>query len=296
MANHAEQVPWAAAITVPPVDHAEQQVERLLAACEREWGVTVTVHDRGGVLTHPDGRWMMPWFHYIHRHPFCVAGRDRDSATDRCTAHCQDAVNRLAATRPAGFVHSCWKGASEVVVPIHRDGRHVLTLFGGPWRGAAEAADPTIARTLQEQARALPVLSDASGIRAGLQLLGVALLAWADARRLLATEDDDRRRTIRRWLETHLAGEAGLEALAAHLALSPSRTSHVVHDLFGQSFTELLITQRLALAQRLLATTELPAAQIAERCGFSTPMHFSRLFSQRCGMPPGRWRARGIGG
>jgi AraC-like DNA-binding protein len=269
----------------------------MFGACEREWSVTITVHDRGDVLRHPDGRWLLPWYRYVHRHTFCTTGRLRDTASDRCLAHCHVAVNQLAAVRPEGFVHSCWKGGSEVVVPIHRGGRHVLTLFGGVWRGTGEATDPQLAAPLRDLARALPELRDAVGIRSGLQLLGVALLAWGDDRRMQVTEDDHRRRAIRTWIEARLANqEDGLEALAAHLSLSPSRTSHVVHDLFGQSFTELLITQRISQAQRLLATTSLPAAQIAERCGFSSPMHFSRLFRQRCGVPPGRWREGGIGG
>ncbi|MEM1011937.1 MAG: substrate-binding domain-containing protein [Planctomycetota bacterium] len=48
---------------------------------------------------------------------------------------------------------------------------------------------------------------------------------------------------------------------------------------------------RLTLARDLLATTNLPVAEVARRCGFKTAQGFSNAFSQSHGQSPGVYRA-----
>jgi AraC family transcriptional regulator of arabinose operon len=50
--------------------------------------------------------------------------------------------------------------------------------------------------------------------------------------------------------------------------------------------------RRVALAVDLLASTGLPLAAVAERCGFRTAHHFSRRVRQATGQPPGLLRRR----
>ncbi len=59
-----------------------------------------------------------------------------------------------------------------------------------------------------------------------------------------------------------------------------------------QSFRRFLHTCRLGLAKQLLETTELDISHIAERAGFQTVQHFSRVFSKREGIPPKVYRLR----
>jgi transcriptional regulator GlxA family with amidase domain len=40
----------------------------------------------------------------------------------------------------------------------------------------------------------------------------------------------------------------------------------------------------------LLLETDLPAAAIAEKCGFSQPKYFSQVFHAKIGLPPGAYR------
>lgn len=47
---------------------------------------------------------------------------------------------------------------------------------------------------------------------------------------------------------------------------------------------------RLEYACDLLCETDLPVAQVAQRCGFSDSFYFSRYFRKKYGMPPSRWR------
>lgn len=47
---------------------------------------------------------------------------------------------------------------------------------------------------------------------------------------------------------------------------------------------------RLLHAARLLEATELPVERVAAASGFGSPFHFSRVFRQRYGVPPGEYR------
>jgi AraC family transcriptional regulator of arabinose operon len=47
---------------------------------------------------------------------------------------------------------------------------------------------------------------------------------------------------------------------------------------------------RLHHAARLLEATELPVERVADASGFGSPFHFSRVFRQCYGVPPGQYR------
>jgi AraC-like DNA-binding protein len=53
-----------------------------------------------------------------------------------------------------------------------------------------------------------------------------------------------------------------------------------------------VVDDRVALeAQRLLACTELPVAEIGRRLGFGEPTNFGRFFHREAGLSPGAFRS-----
>jgi AraC-like DNA-binding protein len=106
----------------------------------------------------------------------------------------------------------------------------------------------------------------------------VALPAAVQAAVAFAEREYARPVTLR-----HAAHAAGVSA--AHLARS-------VRAHLGCTFTDHLTTLRLARAKELLATTDLPVAAVAARCGFAATEHFHRVFRRRMGTTPGAFRAR----
>lgn len=60
----------------------------------------------------------------------------------------------------------------------------------------------------------------------------------------------------------------------------------------GQSPMGWLRKERMVLASYLLRTTEQPISQVALRCGYQDPFHFSRDFTKLEGIPPRAYRAR----
>lgn len=115
---------------------------------------------------------------------------------------------------------------------------------------------------------------------------------------LLAAARAEPRRTgtdprIRR-AEDLIAADPGaphtVASLAERVSLSPSRFAHLFTEQLGHSPMRALLHARLLHAARLLEATELPVERVAAASGFGSPFHFSRVFRQRYGVPPGAYR------
>lgn len=81
-----------------------------------------------------------------------------------------------------------------------------------------------------------------------------------------------------------------VRSLAERVRLSPSRFAHLFTEQIGRSPMRALLQARLLHAARLLEVTELPVERVAAASGFGSPFHFSRVFRQRYGVPPGEYR------
>lgn len=67
-----------------------------------------------------------------------------------------------------------------------------------------------------------------------------------------------------------------------------------LHTLFtetlAQSPQEYLVNYRISRAAQLLTLTDLPVEGVAQSCGYSDPLIFSKLFKKKVGKPPSRYR------
>jgi len=62
----------------------------------------------------------------------------------------------------------------------------------------------------------------------------------------------------------------------------------------GQSPTAIRDQRAVLEAQRLLAFSAMPVADIGDSIGIEDPAYFSRFFTRHCGMSPARWRRERI--
>jgi len=79
--------------------------------------------------------------------------------------------------------------------------------------------------------------------------------------------------------------------LAATSALAPSHFHHLFRAAYGRTPMQQLQTRRLAVARRLLESTDLPVTDVALTVGFESLGSFSWLFRRRFGRSPRAWRA-----
>ena len=269
-----------------------------LTDLEHLLGVTLTIHDFGALFRRPAGG-QVPKQVWRHRHPYCELGRQANADWDRaCLKHCGRLVNERVGAGGDAVVHTCWKGVTEVAVPLFGDGVHAGTVFAGGRRRAGTRPPRGLPGHVVTQWRRLPVLSSADAERIARTLAAAAngLVRLLELPPATADSQDDRRATVSAFLRHHGAEAIGLGDMAAALHLSPSRASHLVRELFHVPFQRLLQEERLRRAAFLLTHSRLRLAEVARRSGFANEYYFSRVFRRQHRLPPGAYRRQHGGG
>ena len=277
---------------LPPQDPDEDlrwKIERQFRDFEALFDCHICIHDVSGVFRMPHGE---PWFlksRIIHQAPIC-----RQHHTHICVHHCSQVQNQEARQRGEAFVHHCWKGAAELVIPLIHEGSHHATFFAGAAKGNISISDDTFPKKIVTLQQTLPEWSDdkIATMKRVLSTFGNHLFYQLEQVQSVGSVDD-RQAFIQRWLYSHAHERVGLNDLASAMSLSPSRCSHVVQEQFGQSFRYLLHHERLERARRLLLNSRgLAITEIANRAGFEDERHFSRSFKKKFGDAPGRYRRK----
>lgn len=88
------------------------------------------------------------------------------------------------------------------------------------------------------------------------------------------------------WLKKHFAEPARVEALARHVALSPSAFHLHFKAMTGLSPLQYQKRFRLQEARRLMLSSGLNAAEAAFRVGYESPSQFGREYRRLFGAPP----------
>lgn len=99
-----------------------------------------------------------------------------------------------------------------------------------------------------------------------------------------------RLRRVTSFIDDHLAADFGLAELAEVAGLSPFHFTRVFKRATGLTPWAFVRQRRLELARQLLATSELPIATVAARCGYASLGRFSTSFGRFSGLSPGRYR------
>ncbi|MDG4799579.1 helix-turn-helix domain-containing protein [Micromonospora sp. WMMD980] len=137
--------------------------------------------------------------------------------------------------------------------------------------------------------------------RIALDLIGGVLAAPLDVERDLSVDArvTGLRARVAAFVRRHLTDPAlspAAVAAAHHLSV---RSLHRLFEGTGTTVGALIRTGRLDRAARELADPglgRLSVAQIAARCGFAHPAHFSRAFRAAYGLSPGEHRERAVRG
>jgi AraC family transcriptional regulator len=97
-------------------------------------------------------------------------------------------------------------------------------------------------------------------------------------------------RRLTEYMQDNLAAEISMIELATVADLSASHLSRAFRITFRSTPHEFLLSLRVTRAKALLQDAGPSILDVAQRCGFKTQQHFSRVFSQRVGLSPGRFR------
>ena len=94
-----------------------------------------------------------------------------------------------------------------------------------------------------------------------------------------------------RFIAEHYADPLRLADIADAVALHPNYAMGLFRATYGMSTVAYLTQYRVAVAQRLLATTDAPVLDIALEAGFGSASRFYVAFKEACGQSPRAYRA-----
>lgn len=227
----------------------------------------------------PDGFLFLPWQHEIlysadAEQPFWVAG------IHLIPDHPRSRKPVFVISHDARDIWAKWKWRRDVAWPG----------LEGVQAGVARASDPLrllgayIVERFDEGA--LPE----STLRKLGQLL-VDEIARTVGKRAASRPGNDAVRRAQELVESHLNQQMTLGDLARLTQCSISTLRRQFQEALGMPPYEWILQTRMRRARRLLATTTLRIKEVAAQIGFEDPFQFSRMFKQRTGRSPRKFRA-----
>lgn len=279
--------------------------ERAIRAFEQANRLSVVVHDLGQSLSpyiRPDR------FH--HTQPLCAAMK-RSQHGHHCYEFELTNLRPQLGRFPEGRVQICHAGLVQWVMPVFWQKQLEWVLFAGQRTRGSDLAtlehdttppprpSPWAAHT------ALPAPVGEAESQLLLELLrqlAARLRLWysqeQDARAPAARSRRDRPEStginrvvlLRRFIQANHTTPISLADLAVAMHLSSSRAAHLVRELSGQTFLDLLTEARLRTAASLLRHSNLKIPEVAQRSGFGDLSYFHRRFKLAMGTSPRRYR------
>lgn len=217
----------------------------------------------------------------LHVVPACLVHKNNPAEEGTCINFAEDATNRDMALNPDGMLRKCPFGYLDILTPVIVDGIYAGPLFAGPcW---LEDAPPPH--------ESLVVPPDKAWLLQRLSMLNCIAMRIAHIMRSVdSTPKLKRRQVIIGYIQEHLHEEVTLEGMAGALNLSPSRTTHLVKEIFDTSLPLLARQQKLLSSLADLVSTDQPIGDISRKYGFLDQNYFSRIFSESFGLSPKKYR------
>lgn len=95
------------------------------------------------------------------------------------------------------------------------------------------------------------------------------------------------------YIQSHLSDPSlCTKQVSSALAISRTHLYRLFRQHFDRSISAQIKHERLQMAMRLHAETRLRVHEIARRCGYSSPIHFTRSLARTTGLTPREYRKR----
>ena len=234
---------------------------------------------------------------------FCQAVCGCEEGLCRCQA-CDAELARGVAGGSAVNIQTCHAGLLDAVIPVTEGGEVTAYLFFGQVLDASRPLERQWATTR----RALEWHPDPDSLYPTFQLLKRYTIQelkafahilqcctpyiWLEG--LVQSAASTVYQRLVAYVGAHYAEHLTLQQIADDLGVSRTRLCAAA-KAHGTTVLELMQERRIAAAQKLLRTTDLPVAQVAELVGVSDYNYFSRVFRTGTGVSPSSYRKSGQG-
>lgn len=265
-------------------------IEKSLTALENILGLSITIIDNAGAFHTSQGLAIFDRARQSHKKdPVCGIG----FSEKKCRSHCRYAMNEKCAKCQEPFVETCWKGISEIVIPLQQDKIHYGILYAGSWRQADSTPHGGLPKKFYVAYKKLPFLPKKEKIeelKSVLTVFSAGILTRLKEQNAFEVVPDTRGNQIMEFIKAHATERIELADVAAHLNLSCSRTSYLIRRTLNKSFPKLLNEERLRRVKTLLASSNMTLSELAAQTGFNDEYYLARIFKHQNGQTPGQYK------
>ena len=215
-----------------------------------------------------------------HSHPACVHIKKKYTA--RCVAYDIGLIHSRLMNHSEGEIHQCPFGFHEIAVPIVLHSGYGGVLFGGPCR--LSSCDKSTISPIE-----IPNIEWLEDRMVVVQSLATKIASMVN---IAEGEPKNRKAHIMNAIIKNNNQPIQLSDIAKIIHLSPSRTGHLIKELFNETFPELVNRIKMNEATRLLLAGNRSISNIAESLGYRDPNYFSRVFSEVYEISPRKYRKK----
>ena len=189
--------------------------------------------------------------------------------------------------------HRCHAGFVDMCVPVYKDKLALGYLIMGQMRTSEEPNAALLARfpdpaEAERLYRALPLYTEE---RAGAVVnLATILVSYLLTENLILTRNSDEAARLDAYVEKNLAEPLCAKRICQDMHLSRSMLYRLFNDHMGCGVNQYITARRIQLAKELLLHSSLSVSEICEHVGIPNCTYFCRLFKQKTGMSPLRYR------
>lgn len=105
-----------------------------------------------------------------------------------------------------------------------------------------------------------------------------------------SAEENDYLQKALEYIHRHFTEDITVNDVCSHLNVSRSWLFRIFSTLIGESPSNYITAQRLALACSFLRDTQMNISEIADRVGYADSLYFSRIFKKHVGFSPREYR------
>ncbi len=224
--------------------------------------------------------------------PFCARVNSDEGEHKKCMQCDRDACER-AIKDGSTVIYKCRFGLTESVSPLYNFGELTGFLMMGQ---VAESDDERelAKRTARDIAGAA---KDADGIPIVSRdmIISYTKIMSICAKYLTLSNATSSKKppvvtAAMEYIEENIKEKILIKDICESIGCSKTTLINTFKRDLGVTVNEYITEKRLTMAEHLLASSNLSAARVASVVGFSDQAYFSKVFSARYGVPPGKYK------
>jgi AraC-like DNA-binding protein len=231
--------------------------------------------------------------------PYCDMIRSVPGGRERCKSSDDELLHKCRESKKPEM-HICHGGLVNIAAPIMYEETVIGYIFFFSLR-QGEFSDAISSLTdlhidvkeMEKHYSHVPIYNERrfkSVINLAVMLAQHVILA-----KMIKPGADENLQRVKNYIRENLGSDLSVKAISKGTNISKSVLYRLLNKYFKCTLSEYVNRKRIEEADRLLLSTELPVAEISERVGFSSTVHFRSTFKKIKGTTPLTYRKQNRG-